>query len=126
MSGGGGGGGGRSRSSDNSSRALRDQSSGSGGASGGADTCRQISELLRIQSPKPAAIRSLQVGDQLRVTASRGGPPLILTTTTGVVAGSLVPSAGQKVLDCINAGHSFAATVLSIKGGICTVRLQAQ
>lgn len=106
-----------------SSRGVREHSKGDGGGADGL--CQKISEQLRVQSPRPSILEQLKVGDVLTVSDSDGGPPIVVIAPAGKL-GSLMPSSGHQLLECIGAGYSYAATIISIKEGICVVRIEAE
>ena len=99
---------------------------GSGGGSGGGgqpDPCDIVS-VTNLNSPNPAAIRTFRPGDVLQVAYQAGPPRLLLATTSaGVVAGSITSAEMPRIIACINKGVGYVAEVLSVRGGLCQVRV---
>jgi len=89
----------------------------------GVDRCDLINESVRLSSPRPNVVAQLQIGDVLTLSIQNKVPPILVTTSGGQVAGSVVPSSLQTLLECMKTGYSYKATVESIRGGICIVRI---
>ena len=96
---------------------------GGTGTPSGVNPCALIDELVRLSSPKPTVIAQLHVGEVLQLTINNNAPPILASSANGNVAGSVVPSSLQKLLECMKAKFKYIATVESIKGGICVVRI---
>lgn len=98
---------------------------GDGGGGGAADPC-DIVQTAALNSPQPAVVATLNVGDVLNVvlggTASR--PVLEVRAASGAIAGSLTHRGHVAIIDCITAGHQYEAVVVQKSGGIVTVRVQ--
>ena len=134
-----GGGGGRGR--DDGYQVPRPPRPGSGGdasagsASGGAgnaggvntgvDPC-DIVQTAALNSPQPAVVRGLNVGDVLDVVlgGTTARPILEVRTPAGAVAGSLTHRGHVDIIDCIAAGNQYEAVVVQKSGGIVAVRVQ--
>ena len=96
---------------------------GGGGGEPGADPCDIVSHT-NLNSPDPAVIRTLRPGDKLDVHL-QAGPPRILQArnTAGLVAGSITSPEMPRIIDCMRQGVIFVADVVSVRGGVCQVRV---
>lgn len=94
--------------------------------SGGTSRCKSISEELRVQSPNPSILATVEKDDILTVSASNGKAPIILLDNSANTVGSILPSSGASLLKCINEGYTYRALVLSKTKGICVVRLYSE
>lgn len=99
---------------------------GGGGTGGGAPDPCDIVQTAALNSPQPAVVTSLSVGDLLSIvlggTAAR--PVLEVRVASGATAGSLTHRGHVAIIDCITAGHQYEAVVVQKSGGIVTVRVQ--
>ncbi len=119
MSGGSGGGGDDPRPT---SIKPKKKPGGDGGGAVGPDPC-DIDKKTILNSPNPAVLRTLRVGDFLDVVIATQ-PRKILQAKKGVdTAGSITfPQMGQ-VIRCLEDGETFKAEVVSVSGGQCHVRV---
>ena len=99
----------------------------SGGGGGGysgptrqSSDCK-IVERVPLNSPKPAVVTTLTVGDLLDVEERDGS---LVALHQGAAAGSLTPQRLLDLLDCIQSGHEYVAAVLKLKGGLCEVEIR--
>lgn len=98
---------------------------GGGGSAGGglaADKC-DIDEQAPINSPQPAVIRTLSVGDTLDVQVTNAPRRVLQLIAPAGVAGSLTHRGALNIVNCIDAGNSYEAEVTTINGGQVTVRI---
>ncbi len=135
MSGGGGGGGGDWRPEPTPIKPKKPTSGGgagggSGGGSGGGDGGGEpdpcdISELTNLNSVNAAVLATLRVGDVLTVVYQPGPPArLVAVAASGATVGSITsPSMAQIILCITRGGHSYEATIVAIRGGICQVEI---
>lgn len=115
------GGGGRS----DWTETRRPPPAGSGGGGGtGVDPCDIVS-LTNLNSPNPAVVPTLRPGDVLDVRL-QAGPPRVLQarTAAGQVAGSITSPEMPRIIDCIRQGVIFVADVVTVRGGVCQVRIR--
>lgn len=106
-------------------KSTRGQGGGGAGPDPGEpkDICVMIKEDVRLESPKPEVLAELKPGDVLELRAKDGKPPVRAVTAAGKTAGSVVTSSLETLLRCMDQGHRYVATVQSIKGGMCIVRI---
>lgn len=100
---------------------------GSAGGSGGgssSDACN-IKSTGTLRSPNPAIVQSLAVDDVLAVQAVpvNGLDVLQALAAASEVVGVVDTPDEQALLDCIDVGNEYIATVIRISGGAITVRI---
>ena len=122
--GGSGGGSSHTRPRSTSTRGVPATGGGAGQAPGGTNPCAQIDETVRLNSPQPAVLAQIKVTEVLKLRATNAKAPILAVTSTGQVAGSVIPSSLQRLLECMSAGYEYSATVESLKGGICVVSIR--
>ena len=95
-----------------------------GGGNVPPDPCN-ITEVTNLNSVNRTVIAGLRPGDRLDVVFQAGPPQrLVAQTTAGVVAGSITSPSMLQIIQCIQAGTSYVAEVLSVRGAQCQVRIQ--
>jgi hypothetical protein len=98
---------------------------GGGGGQGGTDPC-DIVEIAPLNSPQPAVVATLNVGDVLAVNLNRQGPNPVLEVLDGGGrrAGALTHRNHVHLIACIDAGRAYRAVVVSKRGGSVEVRIE--
>jgi hypothetical protein len=91
-----------------------------GGTSSGA-SCN-IVERVPLNSPKPAVVSRLRVGDELDVILQ--AKSLIARAQIHGPAGSLTPKSLALLIDCIENGNEYIAKVIKLSGGACEVEIR--
>jgi hypothetical protein len=102
--------------------------SGSGSVSFESD-CASLFEKTVLNSPDPIILAQLKKGDILSVEILPRGTKKVLValTANGKPAGSITSAALAKIISCIeNETFSFAAEVVDIHGGACTVFIRPE
>lgn len=104
---------------------IRQTGSGGGGEGGGQDPC-DIVQTAPINSPVPAVVSTLSVGDILNVelTGTSARPILEVRTLMGQTAGSLTHTGFLSIVRCIQFGNRYQAEVVQRTGGAVVVRVQ--
>lgn len=99
---------------------------GGGGAGGGGDDPCAIVQTAPVNSPNPAAVAGLSVGDRLDVVLTGTAPRHILRVQTlaGVAVGSLTHRGHLALINCILAGNTYQAEVIQKTGGAVVVRVE--
>jgi hypothetical protein len=98
-----------------------------GGLGGGVDDPCSLEEIAALNSPVPAVIRGLRVGDQLAVVYVPGPPRLLLAQHNGATAGSITSPSQLQIIDCIaTRGIGYTAEVISVRGSAVQVRITRQ
>jgi hypothetical protein len=87
-----------------------------------ANPCSRLSFQATVNSPKPDVISHLTVGDVLNVALNPEGQGVVLGHN-GQLAGSIVGSHVVQLVNCINSGFDYQATVVQLNGGHCVVRI---
>lgn len=104
---------------------TKPSSSGGGGGSGGdSDKCA-IYESTVLASPVASVITTLSGGDILILeleTAPRNR--VVAKNDTGLVAGAITSIRLVDMIECIQAGFSYQAQVMSISGGRVEVEIR--
>jgi hypothetical protein len=107
-------------------------SGGGGGGSGGssydpsqdaAPDCDALVFSTILSSPKSKVIATLKVGDVLEVVPLSATGPVVARASKGD-AGSITHPWQPKLLECLNDGHKFKATVTALDGGSCQVEVR--
>lgn len=100
------------------------RSGGSGENQGGEPGPCDITVDTPLNSPNPAVLAGLKVGDILTVRQLLGPPVLLVAeTVSGQVAGSITSASMAQIISCIRNGVHYSATIRSIHGGMCVVRI---
>ena len=97
---------------------------GGGGGGGGADVC-DIVETVPLNSPQPAVVATMNVGDVLGVVLVTSGPrPVLEVQRSGQRAGALTHRNHLRLIHCITSGRSYQAVVVRKSGGAVEVRVE--
>lgn len=97
---------------------------GGGGDGGPPDPC-DISERTNLNSVDRMVLASLRAGHVLRVVYQAGPPRrLVAMNAANETVGSITSPAMAQIIQCIQAGVSFEAEVLSIRGALCQVEVR--
>lgn len=99
---------------------------GGGGGGGGGDTdpC-DIVETVPLNSPQPAIVATLNVGDVLDVVLVTTGPrPVLEVQRVGQRAGALTHRNHLRLINCITDGRTYQAVVVRRSGGAVEVRVE--
>ena len=90
----------------------------------GADEC-DISELTILSSPNWQTVKTLSINTVLIVELEgQDRQRLVAKTEVGAIAGAITSKAMPKIVECIQAGYSYGAIVVSVEGGRVEVRVQ--
>lgn len=82
---------------------------------GSTTNCAGVRRRLALQVPDPDVVATLSVGDALRlVLLGDDTPTIAVVTESGAEAGAITPD--RTLIDCLGAGVTFGATVVSIDG----------
>lgn len=92
-----------------------------GGPSGG--DC-DIVEKTPLNSPKSAVLKQLKKGDVLAVQASADGRSIVAVRGGVGVAGSLTPRRLADLLECLEKGRKYKATIVELRGAFCEVEVR--
>ena len=83
--------------------------------------CERVAFRAALNSPQPAVIAKLTVGDELTIRLQTTPNTAIVAEYSGVIAGSLTGSHVSTLTNCIQNGFQYLATVVSVSGGNCIV-----
>ena len=102
--------------------------SGGGGGGGGPDTYSQCDSLrfdAQLTSPQPLVVATLNVGEVLDIAvATMKGQVVVQVLKGGQLAGGLTGPDATRLRNCMDDGHQYKATVLSVNGGQVRVRVE--
>lgn len=101
--------------------------SGGGGGGGGERTpspCDRLRFEAQLTSPQAAVVATLSLNDVLDIgLANLKGQTVVQILKNGSVAGGLTGPDAARLRACLDEGHNYVATVLSINGGQVRVRV---
>lgn len=102
-------------------------STGGIGFSTGASSCESLVITTQLNSPKPAVVAQINVGDTLEVTIQQmGAAAAVVALYRGQLAGGLASPDLQKLRECLAGGTRYLATVVRKNDGQVTVRVSAR
>lgn len=87
--------------------------------------CESFSFTANLNSPQ-GLVQNLNVGDVLILTLQTMPHLAVLATLNGTVVGSLTGPNNPKLIRCMQNGYMYQATVLSVSGGNCSVKVSCQ
>lgn len=82
-----------------------------------------IVERTPLNSPKSGVLQHMKKGDVLDVRTSDDGRSIVAYKGTQI-AGSLTPRRLADLLECIEKGRKYKATVVELKGAFCEVEIR--
>lgn len=99
--------------------------SGSGGwtPTSSSDKCSTLSFEAQLNSPQAAVLATLHLGEYLSVELSALPRQVVQVVKNGAVVGAVTGSQTAQLINCLQNGYSFKAEVLSVTGGMCSVRV---
>jgi len=83
-----------------------------------------IVEKTPLNSPKSPVIKQLKKGDVLAVQPSTDGRSVVAVKEGLGVAGSLTPRRLADLLECIEKGRKYKATIVELRGAFCEVEIR--
>lgn len=100
---------------------------GSIGFSNGASSCESLVITTQLNSPKPAVVENIGVGDELDVdTMQLGSTTTVVARFGGDLAGGIASPDLQRLRECLADGTRYVATVIGKSDGQVTVRISAR
>lgn len=101
------------------------RSVGNGDGGGQETPCESVRFDNQLTSPQPAVVATISVGDILDVVlVTMNGQRVIQALKNGNIAGGLAGLDANRLRICIDDGHVYKATVLSVNGGQVRVRVE--
>ncbi len=99
--------------------------SGSGGwtPTSSNDKCATLAFDAQVNSPQAAVLSTLIIGEYLSVELSALPRQVVQVDKGGIVVGALTGQTTAQLINCLQNGYSFKAEVLSVSGGMCSVRV---
>ena len=86
-----------------------------------SNSCERIAFRATINSPQPSIVSTLTVGNILDVKLQTTPTITVVVELAGAVVGALTGTRVNELVNCIQNGYQYEATVVSIVGGKCTV-----
>ncbi len=100
--------------------------SGSGGFTPPSSSpCARLTFQATVNSPNPAVIGQLTVGDNLEISLNSAGLGVVVELN-GEDAGAITATQVAQLINCINSGFEYRAVVVQLNGGQCVVRIEAK
>lgn len=104
---------------------------GGSGSSGGwipstpSNACDRVNFRAVINSPQPI-VSTLQLQDVLVVSLQMTPTPAVVVSFNGSIAGALTGAQVNTLVNCLQNGFTYDATVVAIAGANCTVQVSAK
>jgi hypothetical protein len=86
------------------------------------DACSTLSFEATVNSPQPGVLAKLKVGDVLDVVSTHAGQGAAVSHQ-GSVVGALTGTRVAQLINCMNSSFTYSATVKTLSGGQCIVRI---
>lgn len=83
-----------------------------------------IVEKTPLNSPKSGVLQKLKKGDVLDVGRSDDNRSIVASKDGIGVAGSLTPRRLADLLECLEKGRKYKATVVELRGALCEVEIR--
>ena len=101
--------------------------SGSGGWSPTvpSNPCGNIRLRASVNSPQARTLQSLNLGDVLTIELQQTPSVSLIVTYNGAIVGSLTGFSMTQIINCIENGNLYSATVVELNGGNCTVQVES-
>lgn len=99
--------------------------SGSGGwrPTTPSSPCERVRFRAEVNSPQPEVISTLVVGHVLDVALWTAPAIAVVVLYQGAFAGALTGTQVNGLIECLQNGFTYSASVVSISGGKCTVEV---
>jgi hypothetical protein len=90
---------------------------GGGGGGNGGDPCTIIEKTI-LNSPNATVVASLKSGNQLSVQLEKTPRQrVVVKDQSGQIAGAITSANLLQIIECLDGGYAYKATVLSVTGG---------
>lgn len=99
--------------------------SGSGGwtPTSSSDKCAELLFEAQLNSPQAEVLETLRLGEHLSVELSALPRQVVQVVKNNSVVGAVTGSQTAQLISCLQNEYSFKAEVLSVNGGMCTIRV---
>lgn len=88
--------------------------------------CAALTFATQLASPQRKVVQKLEVGDDLEIQLVTEPAPAAAAYLEGALAGTIGGPRAPRLVECLEAGFSFIATVTAIHGGRIDVTVSAQ
>lgn len=100
--------------------------SGGGGYTPRVSDCGNLSFTTVLGSPKKTVLAVVRKGHILNLIIQQTPTKVVVAVTnTGQTAGTITTMT-QKLIECIESGHSYEAEVIHVSGVQCSVNVRAK
>lgn len=82
-----------------------------------------LDEIIPVNSPNPATVATLRVGDVVSITLASSPTRIVVVNNAGLTVGSLTWSGLARIIRCMENGESYSGTVHSINNGAVELRV---
>lgn len=89
------------------------------------DPCSKLTFEATVNSPQASVLAQITVGDVLEVVSTESGQGAAVLHQ-GSVVGALTGTRVAQLINCMNSGFTYTATVKTLNGGQCIVRIDPQ
>lgn len=86
-----------------------------------SNQCERLAFRAIINSPQPGIIPSLTTGNVLKVKLQTTPTIAVIAELAGTLVGALTGTRVNELVNCIQNGYEYEATVVAVVGGKCTV-----
>jgi len=90
-----------------------------------SNPCERINIRANINSPQAEALQELELNNILTVSLQQTPQISIIVSSDSHIIGSLTGPSITQLINCIENGHQYSATVVDLDGGSCVVLVEA-
>lgn len=87
--------------------------------------CERINIRAGVNSPQAEALKDIKLNDVLTLSLQQTPQISIIVSSDSHVVGSLTGPTIIQLINCIENGHQYSATVVDLDGGSCVVQVEA-
>lgn len=87
--------------------------------------CATLTFDATVNSPQAGVLAQLSVGDVLDVVSTHASQGAAVSHQ-GIIVGALTGTRVAQLINCMNSGFTYTATVKTLNGGQCIVRIDPQ
>lgn len=88
-------------------------------------SCDELLFQATVNSPQPAALADLVIGQILTLTAAPSGAAVNVKHGKSLV-GALTGTQVARLINCMHMGFKYHAIVVKVRGGQCVVRVESE
>lgn len=88
-----------------------------------SNPCERLKFRANVNSPQPTMIAALRLADVLSVSLQTTPSTAVIVSVRGTPVGALTGAKVAELVNCLQNGFQYVATVVSLQGGNCTVEV---